>query len=76
VTGIDREAIYRVLKRYGIQKAYRNLLTDPTDFAIFLELRDFRKVNVSELTTELMKAVPHTKIWVTKRSDKFETVGL
>jgi hypothetical protein len=46
------------------------------NFAIFLDSRDLKKVNVTELTNELMRAVPHTKIWVTELSDTFETVGL
>ncbi len=73
---VVRSAIYRVLRTHDIKKAYCNVDVDPTDFAIFLDSRDLVKVNVTELTNELMRAVPHTKIWVTELSDNFETVGL
>lgn len=72
----DRKAIYRVLRVHGIEKAYCNVEVDPTDFAIFLDDSDFEKADVAHLTTELMHAVPHAKIWVTRLSGAFETVGL
>jgi len=62
--------INQVLKEYNIEKSYCNFEDDPTDFAVFLDPKDFDRVNVPELTKKLMQVVPHAKIWVTKANYK------
>jgi hypothetical protein len=70
---LDSRKIHRVLGRHGITVAYRNVTFDPTDFVIFLEPHDYETAKIEVLTRELMEAIPHSKIWVTRRSVSFPT---
>jgi hypothetical protein len=59
-----REDVRAVLARFGVTKASRATTTDSTEEVILLAGRDFDSVDVETLTGELMKVLPHAKVWV------------
>jgi hypothetical protein len=59
-----REGVWAVLRRFGVTSAARAASTDPTEEVILLQTADIERVNVDQLTAELMGVLPHTKVWV------------
>ena len=59
-----RQDVRKVLDRFDIGGARRAADTDSTEEVILLGEGDYRRVDVENLTRELMIVFPHTKVWV------------
>lgn len=66
-----RDELRKVLQEFGVTRASRATTTDLTEEVILVSARDFDAVDVMALTIALMRALPHTKVWVAKQHSRW-----
>ena len=68
-----REQVLGVLAAYQISIARRADPIDPTEEVILVSTEDFGRVDISQLTGELMKVLPGRKVWVAPDGSKWKS---
>jgi hypothetical protein len=72
----EKKDVLGILESHGVLNASYSTSTDPTEEVILISHEEFGRLDVEAVTQELMRVLPHRKVWLAPQSNKWQSAPI